>query len=351
MTRPSRLQRGDDFDLALLVQHAAFADRAADERNVVDRSRRKGQSAGRRDQTGCIADGGALDRRLRPVEKRIEHLRIEPADARLFRRQSVMAPYGFGRRLREMRQPFVAASGRDDAESGGPRPIDEIADQRRLVAIREAVDHARVGRLARQQRTAKGIGLHGDVDHVLAVAERGKTMLDRRRRVAGAFDHDVDVRMRDQLLPVVADMRGALGQRVVERSGGGSLRRPAHARQVGPRIGGREIGDAGQMHAGDLRHLGQVHRAELAGADQARRAAGCAAPRAAQAWSTGSCCEAVRRHAVSHAEDTAFRRGACTRRCACRSRSCRRWSRTAAPALRSRSRAWRASSPCPTCRP
>ena len=49
--------------------------------------------------------------------------------------------------------------------------------------------------------------------------------------------------------------------------------------------------------------------------------------------------------------DRVIRRGADTRRCACRFRSCRRWSRTAGPAPRSRSRAWQASAPCPTYRP
>ena len=143
-----------------------------------------------------------------------------------------------------MRQPLVTATGRDDAESGGSRPIHQIADQRGLVAVGEAVDHARFRRLAREQRAAERIGLDRDVDDVLAVAERGKAMLDRRRRVAGAFDHDVDARMRDQLLPVVADVR-ACPWRARRRTSAAANRsgfQPTRSRLVA-RIGRRQIGD------------------------------------------------------------------------------------------------------------
>src|SRR5262249_29143706 len=62
-------ERRYDFDLSLLMQSTAFGDRPANRGNVVDRRRRKGQSAGRRRQARRVAYGRALDRRLGAVEK------------------------------------------------------------------------------------------------------------------------------------------------------------------------------------------------------------------------------------------------------------------------------------------
>ena len=109
-----------------------------------------------------------------------------------------MAPHGLRRRLGEMRQPLVAAAGGDDAEARGARPIDEVADQRRLVAESEAVNDAGLGGLARQQRAAERVGFDGDVDDVLALTKRVQAMFHRGDRVAGAFDDDVDRGMRER---------------------------------------------------------------------------------------------------------------------------------------------------------
>ena len=181
----------------------AFALRPHQRRDLIHRSRRVLQALGRRRQAGGVAHRGGLDRRLRAVEERVEHLRVEAADLRLLRRQAVVAPHRLRRRLREMRQPLVAAARRHHREAGGARPVHQIADQRRLVAVGEAVDHAGFRRLARQQRAAERIGLHRHHDDVLAVAERRQRVLHRRRRIAGGLDDDVDRRVRDQLLPIV----------------------------------------------------------------------------------------------------------------------------------------------------
>ena len=138
--------------------------------NLVDRTGRIQQPAGRRREAGGVAHRGGLDRRLRAVEEGIEHLRVQAAELRLLGREAVVAPHRLGRRLREMRQPLVAAAGRDDRESGGARPVHQVADQRRLVAVGQAVDHARLRCPLRQQRPAERVGLDRHVDHVLAVA-------------------------------------------------------------------------------------------------------------------------------------------------------------------------------------
>ena len=41
-------------------------------------------------------------------------------------------------------------------------------------------------------------------------------MLDRSDRIPGALDHDVDLRMPKQSLPVVTDMGGAVRQSIID---------------------------------------------------------------------------------------------------------------------------------------
>ena len=179
-----------------------------------------------------------------------------------------MTPDGLGRGFGEMRQPFMAAPGSDHLETRCPRPVDQIANQRRLIAVGEAVDHPGRLCLACEQGAAQGIGLDRDVDHVLAVGESCQTMLHRGGRIAGALHDNVDSGMRDQFLPVIAEMGVALRQRIVKRGSGKLLRFPADALQIGPREGGRKIGDPDQMHARDPGHLSEIHGAEFSGADQ-----------------------------------------------------------------------------------
>ncbi len=124
-------------------------------------------------------------------------------------------------------------------------------------------------RFERQQRAAKGVGLDRHVDHMLAVRKRFQAMIDRSNRMAGAFDDDINRRVRHQRAPVFTDMRAAVFDRGVQRRGLQTLRIPAHALQVGARASGREVGNTNQMHAGRTRDLRQVHGAEFARADQA----------------------------------------------------------------------------------
>ncbi len=272
-------ERGDHFDHALAFEHAAFADRAGDEGDVFDAGRRIEQAVARHGEAGGVGHRGAFDRGLGAVEEAVEHLRVEAAALGLLGREAVVAPHGLRRRFAEVRQPLVAAAGGHHRKAAGARPVDQVADQRRLVAEGERIDHAGFGRLARQQRAAERIGLDRDVDHVLAVREGFQAVVDRGDRVAGAFDDDVDRRMAHQRLPVLADVGGAVLQRCVE-AGRARLRVvPADAREVAARAVGRQVGDADQVHARRARNLRQVHRAELAGADQAdadRLAFGCA---------------------------------------------------------------------------
>ena len=215
------------------MQHAAFGARAHERRNLIHRSWRIGEPFGGGCKAGGVAHGGRLDRGLRAVEERIEHFRIQAADLRLLGRKPVVAPHRLGRGLREVRQPFVPASGGHDRKARGACPVDQIADQRRLVAIGEAVDDAGLPRLAREQRSAERIRLDGHHHHVLAVLERRERVLDGGDWIPGRLDHDVDLGICKELAPVLRDRR-ALDQ----------LRLPTYAREIRPCIVGREIGDA-----------------------------------------------------------------------------------------------------------
>ena len=269
MARPSRSSELAHLDLALVMELAALGGRPHHERQVLDRAGREGEAIRRRRQAGGVGDRGALDGGLGAVEEGVEHLGVQPAALGLLLVEAPVLPHRLGRRLRVVRQPFVAAAGRRHLEARGARPVDQLADQRRLVAVGQAVDHAGRGRALGQQRAAEGVGLDRDHDHALAVLEGFQRMLDGGDRIAGRFDDDVDLGMADQGAPVVGEMGVAVAARLGERGGRRDLGLPAQPRQVLPRARRREIGDAQKMDAGRGRDLRQIHRAELAGADHA----------------------------------------------------------------------------------
>ena len=91
-----------------------------------------------------------------------------------------------------------AFAGRDHLETAGARPIDMLADQRRLVAPGKTVDHAGRARLRGEQRTGHHVGL--DVDHhdMLAVLDDLQRMRNAGLGIAGRLDDHLDVGERDQ---------------------------------------------------------------------------------------------------------------------------------------------------------
>ena len=262
------VERRDHLDHALALEHAAFATRPRDERNLVDARRRVTQAVAWHREPGGVRHCGQFDGGFGAVEEAVEHLRVEPTACRLLGREAVVAPHRLGRRFAEMRQPLVAAPCGDDGEAASARPVDEVANESRLIAERERIDDTGVGRLACEQRSAQRVGFDGHVDDMLAVARRFEAVVDGRDRMPGAFDDDVDRRVANERGPVVADMRRAQLDRFVERCGLRALGCPADACEVAPCRVGREICDAGEMHAGNARQLREVHRPELAGADE-----------------------------------------------------------------------------------
>jgi len=83
----------------------------------------------------------------------------------------------------------------DDLEAAGARPINDLAGQRRLVAIGERIDGALGSRLSGQERTGEHVGLYIDHDNVLAGSDRCAGMGDPGGRATGRLDNDLDLRI------------------------------------------------------------------------------------------------------------------------------------------------------------
>src|SRR3954452_11286710 len=99
--------------------------------------------------------------------------------------------------------------------------------------------------------------------------EGGERVIDRGDRIAGRLDDDVDLGMRHELAPVVAEVRRMVLERRLERRRRKHRRLPAHALEIGLGVGGCKVGDADEVDARRPRHLREVHGGELARAYQA----------------------------------------------------------------------------------
>jgi hypothetical protein len=176
-------------------------------------------------------------------------------------------------------QEFRALARRDDGEPRGSAPVDHLADQRRLVAVRERVNDARIVRAAGEQGPCERVGFDVHHDDVLAVLAARERVADPGSGVAGRVDHDRDLGCGNQRLRVVGDERRAALRGLRERRRRPTLRGPSAARERGTRAIGREVGDRDDVDAGRVLRLREVHRAELSCADQAdgeRTPLGCA---------------------------------------------------------------------------
>ena len=155
------------------------------------------------------------------------------------------------------RQILGSLAGGDDLETAGAAPIDQLAGQRRLVAIGEGIDDVPRPRLLGEQWPGQHIGFDIDHDDVLVGCDRCARMGNARRRTAGRLDNDLD-----------PGIGAGLNARCDERGSCDPGRIPANgpAGVTGPlRV---EIGNDRDLHARHRRRLVQKHRAELAGADQ-----------------------------------------------------------------------------------
>ena len=168
-----------------------------------------------------------------------------------------MAPDAFRRHIVIGRQIFCALAGGDDAETGGAGPVDHFGGQRRLIAVSERIDHARLPRLLGEQRPGQHVGL--DIDHhdMLAGRYRRAGVADADRGIAGRLHHHIDRAARNRPQAVIGE-GGGLDPRLVPADGAAGLARAIAV----------EIDDQRHLQSRCVRYLRQEHRAELSGADQ-----------------------------------------------------------------------------------
>ena len=149
-------------------------------------------------------------------------------------------------------------------EAGGARPVDELGDQRRLVAVGHGIDDARRAGSRGKRRAAEGVRLDVHHDHVLARGDGGERVRSTGGGAAGRLDDDVERVEGGELGAAVEDARRS-EPGLVPAGGAGGGARPVRD----------EVGDGGDREPGGGRRLGEEHGAELACADQpdANRAA------------------------------------------------------------------------------
>ena len=132
-----------------------------------------------------------------------------------------------------MRQPFVTTTCRHHRETAGTRPIDQITNKGGLIAKSQGIHHASKGCFSRKQRATKRIRFHRDIDHVLAMLEGSKAMLDRCDGVTGAFHHHIDTRVAHQRAPIFCEESLSLLECLVQGLGLRLMLGPTHTGQIG----------------------------------------------------------------------------------------------------------------------
>ena len=261
------LQRRHHLDRAVHRQDAAGRSRAQQGRQVVDAASREGEARGRRRQLAGIGDRRHLQRRLGAVEEGVEHLPVEVAAGDLFLGEAVMAPHRVGGRGVVDRQVLGALAGADHAKPRRAGPVDDLGDERGLVAIGEGIDDPGLRRPAGDERAGQRVGL--DVDHhdVALVPAAGERVADAGARMARRLDDHLDPVGGDQPFRVVGEEGRALAQRLGDAPRAVALRGPVDPGERGPCPLRIEVGDADDVQPRRARRLRQEHRAELAGPD------------------------------------------------------------------------------------
>ena len=142
----------------------------------------------------------------------------------------------------------------DHLEASGARPVDHLADQRRLIAVRQAVDDASgLGALG-EQRADERVGL--DVDHhqVLAVLDGGERVANAGRRAARRLDQHVELRRSHEGVGVVSDARRIAGGGCGERRRGELFGWPADAGECLTRTLRVVVGNADNVQRTESAH-------------------------------------------------------------------------------------------------
>ena len=186
-------------------------------------------------EPGHVGQRHHLDRVLGAVQERPEHLRVVVLAGEAVHARHVVRVH-LAEALREAR----ALAGGHQAEAERARPVAELGGQRRLVAVGQAVDHARgLGELA-QVVAYQHVGLDRYHGQVLAGQDRAVGVAHRHLDQPGRLDDDVDGAV-DQGPGIGGDHRRAGGHGLRDLIGGGGAQRFA----VRPRAQHR----GGRLHA------------------------------------------------------------------------------------------------------
>ena len=239
---------------------------------------REGQTVIRAIQPRAIGDGRHFNGSLGAVGEGIVHFWIEVALGHFLVRPAEITPDRVRRRITVTRLEIHALAGGNDLETGGARPIDQLADQRRLVAISHGVNQALGPGLFGKDRPDHDIGFDINHDDMFVVLDGAQCMARASQRMAGGLDHAFDLTAGEKLIHIVGHIGLAALQRLAAALRIVTLLRPADAIQRFLRLADIEVCDGDHVETGDALRLRQHHGAELAGTDETnpnRLAAGC----------------------------------------------------------------------------
>ena len=155
------------------------------------------------------------------------------------------------------RQVLGALAGADNLEPAGARPVDQLHDQGRLIAVGQGIGRCRPRpRGEPAAAPASTSASHVDHDHVPAGGDAGQRVAHTGDRIAGRLDHHLGIAMAEHAVRVRehADRRDLLIA-------------PARPPQRGLRPLRRQIAHAHDPHPRGGAHLRQEHGGELARAD------------------------------------------------------------------------------------
>ncbi len=150
-----------------------------------------------------------------PSTKELNICEFMPAASRLFGGHAVVLSRPCRASTGRSREILRALAGGDDAEAGRLRPVHHFADERRLIAVGQRVDHARLPRAIRKQRARQHVGFHRDVDDMTAGSNAASDVTDAAAGLPVISRIDVGVGL-DQRHRVVGERRAAALARVVE---------------------------------------------------------------------------------------------------------------------------------------
>jgi hypothetical protein len=165
-------------------------------------------------------------------------------------------------------QVFRTLARAHDLETRDSRPIDELGNQRRLIAISERVKDTGLGGSPREKRSGQRVRL--DIDHhqVPLTLTAGKSVLDSRRGTARRLHDHLEAVRGDERACVVRKERSTSDESFADRLCLRVTLRGSDADESPPSAVEVEVGHPDQVQPRRPQRLRQEHRAELARPDQ-----------------------------------------------------------------------------------